>query len=48
MGRVRKREAERVREGHCYKELAHMTMEVGKSKIFSIGWQPRDSGELMV
>jgi len=28
-----------------FKELAHMMMDVGKSKICRIGWQARDPGK---
>ena len=31
-----------------YKELAHMIMEAGKSKIYRVGWQAGDPGELML
>lgn len=31
-----------------YKEFVHRSMEAGKAKICSMGWQAQDPGELMV
>lgn len=31
-----------------YKELAHMTLQAGKSKVCSVGWKPGHPGKTMV
>lgn len=44
--RDRDRERNRDRETDRFKELAHITVEAGKSKVYKVGWRPRE--ELML